>query len=383
MCASSSLSLELSSASMAHVTARPGGMAIKQWSPGPLQTCCCQRMPSTRVNRNACAVRHDALHHRDLEGDQSSEARKRQQERVLRDDPNRRDHLRFDAGSRNIPRLTPMTPEFPPQLPLDSPASTSSTFGTVAAASVMAECLRVQADVPQRGALARTFGRSPLSDESRPWYLGALGELDVANRLGSLGDAWTVVHSVPIGTRGSDIDHVVVGAAGVFTINTKFHKDARVWVSSRKLLVNGQAKDHLRNSRYEATRTQKLLSTAAGMEVAVTGVIAIVGAKQITIREQPADIAVLDAARLTRWLKKQKPRLDQAHTAALSALVRNAATWADEPQHQSDISGFDALHRDVLGAKRVRMVWSGALLLAILGATVPVVLDHYSRVLGG
>ena len=38
----------------------------------------------------------------------------------------------------------------------------------------MAECLRVQADVPPRGAIARTFGRSPLSDESRPWYLGAL-----------------------------------------------------------------------------------------------------------------------------------------------------------------------------------------------------------------
>ena len=83
------------------------------------------------------------------------------------------------AGSTILPRLTSMTSEIPPQLPLDSPAPTLSSFGTVAAASVMAECLRVQADVPPRGAIARTFGRSPLSDESRPWYLGALGELDV------------------------------------------------------------------------------------------------------------------------------------------------------------------------------------------------------------
>ena len=151
-----------------------------------------------------------------------------------------------------------MTSELPPQLPLDSPAPNSSTFGTVAAASVMAECLRVQADVPPRGAVARRFGRSPLSDESRPWHVGALGELDVASRLDSLGDEWTVLNSAPIGTRGSDIDHVVVSAAGVFTINTKFHEDARVWVGSRRLLVNGQATDHLRNTRYEATRTQKL-----------------------------------------------------------------------------------------------------------------------------
>ncbi len=273
-----------------------------------------------------------------------------------------------------------MTTELPPQLPLDSPAP---TFGTVAAASVMAECLRVQADVPPRGAAARAFGRSPLSDDSRPWYVGALGELDVANRLDSLGDGWTVLHSVPIGTRGSDIDHVVVGAAGVFTINTKFHEDARVWVGSRRLLVNGQTKDHLRNTRYEATRTQKLLSAAAGTEVPVTGVIALVGAKQITVRERPTDIAVLDAARLTRWLKKQKPRLDQVQTATLSALVRDAATWTSEPQHQSDISGFDALHREVVGAKRVQMIWSAALLVAILGVMLPMALDYYGRLFGG
>ena len=276
-----------------------------------------------------------------------------------------------------------MTSELPPQLPLDSPAPNSSTFGTVAAASVMAECLRVQADVPPRGAVARTFGRSPLSDESRPWYVGALGELDVAGRLDSLGGEWIVLHSVPIGTRGSDIDHVVVGAAGVFTINTKFHEDARVWVGSRRLLVNGQATDHLRNTRYEATRTQKLLSAAARTEVPVTGVIAIVGAKQITIRERPSDVAVLDAAQLTRWLKKQKPRLDQVQTVALSALVRDAATWTSESQHQPDISGFDALHREVVGAKRVRMIWIGVVLVSLLGLTLPAAIGFYSRVFGG
>lgn len=276
-----------------------------------------------------------------------------------------------------------MTSERPPQLPLDSPAPTSSTFGTVAAASVMAECLRVQADVPPRGAVARTFGRSPLSDESRPWYVGALGELDVAGRLDSLGGEWIVLHSVPIGTRGSDIDHVVVGAEGVFTINTKAHGDARVWVGSRRLLVNGQPQDHLRNTRYEATRTQKLLSAAARTEVPVTGVIAIVGAKQITIRERPSGVAVLDAAQLTRWLKKQKPRLDQVQTVALSALVRDAATWTSESQHQPDISRFDALHREVVGAKRVRMIWIGVVLVSLLGLTLPAAIGFYSRVFGG
>ncbi|WP_448655909.1 nuclease-related domain-containing protein [Microbacterium lacticum] len=237
-----------------------------------------------------------------------------------------------------------MTSELPPQLPLDSPAPNSLTFGTVAAASVMAECLRVQADVPPRGAVARRFGRSPLSDESRPWHVGALGELDVASRLDSLGDEWTVLNSAPIGTRGSDIDHVVVSAAGVFTTNTKFHEDARVWVGSRRLLVNGQATDHLRNTRYEATRTQKLLSAAAATDVPVGGVIANVGAKQITIREQPADIVVLDIARLTRWLKKKKPRLDASSTTttqpssptAASSSPNSPSTPPRDPNEKTD-----------------------------------------------
>lgn len=268
-------------------------------------------------------------------------------------------------------------------MPLDSPASPSAAFGSVAAASVMAECLRVQADVPARGALARAFGRSPLSDQSRAWYLGALGELDVARRLGSLGEGWAVLHSLPIGTRGSDIDHVVVGAAGVFTINTKARPDARVWVGSRRLLVNGQATDYLRNSRYEATRTQRLLSAAGAIDVPVAGVIAIVGARQVTVREQPSDVTVLDAARLTRWLEKQQPRLDQAQASAVSALVRSATTWEREPPQDEDVSGFDALHRQVASAKRARMLWGAAALVAILVITVPIAFDFYGRVFGG
>lgn len=157
----------------------------------------------------------------------------------------------------------------------------------------------------------------------------------------------------------------------------------RGWVGSRRLLVNGQAKDHLRNTRFEAARTQKLLSAAAGTEVPAVGVITIVGAKQITIREQPADVAVVDAARLTRWLKKQPPRLDQTQTAELSALVRDAATWTAEPQHEPDISGFDALDREVVGAKRVRMIWSAGLLVAVMGVTVPMALGFYGCLLGG
>ncbi|WP_315551628.1 nuclease-related domain-containing protein [Microbacterium aurum] len=276
-----------------------------------------------------------------------------------------------------------MPPDIPPQLPADSPAAVSHAFGTVAAASVIAECLRVQTDVAPRSAVARFIGRSPLSIDSRPWYLGALGELNVAARLESLGDGWTVLHSVPIGTRGADIDHVIVGAPGVFTINAKFHEGARVWVGSRRLLVNGQKTDHLRNTRYEVTRTQKLLSAAVGTEVPVRGAIVIVSAKQITIREQPDDVAVLEAQRLVRWLNNQKAVLNPTQVATIATAVREAATWSNEPTALPDTSGFAALRREVESAGRTRMVWGVAVLIAILGVSIPLVLDFYGRAVGG
>lgn len=276
-----------------------------------------------------------------------------------------------------------MTTEIPPQLPPDSPAAATRDFGTVTAASVMAECLRVQADVLPRSAFARSIGQSPLSDDSLPWYRGALGELNVASLLASLDDGWTVLHSVPIGTRGSDIDHVVVGAAGVFTINSKFHEGARVWVGGRRVLVNGQKTDHLRNTRYEVVRTQKLLSTVVGADVPVRGAIVIVGAKQITIREQPTDVAVVGASQLLRWLKKQKPILEPAQLSAVAAVVRTEATWSGEPSGVPDTSGFATLRREVESARRTRMAWGIAALVAILGTAGPLAFDFYARMLGG
>ncbi len=40
-----------------------------------------------------------------------------------------------------------------------------------------------------------------------------------------------MIHSVVISRGGGDIDHVVVGTPGVFTLNTKHHPEKTVWVS--------------------------------------------------------------------------------------------------------------------------------------------------------
>ena len=132
--------------------------------------------------------------------------------------------------------------------PVDLPVATIATADDLRfrapASAVIAEALRVQADAAPRSAAARFFGRTPLSPESRSWFLGAIGELEVGRVLDRLGDGWLVLHAVPVGTAGSDIDHLVIGPSGVFTINTKYHEGMKVWVGSKRVLVNGQRTDH-------------------------------------------------------------------------------------------------------------------------------------------
>jgi len=42
---------------------------------------------------------------------------------------------------------------------------------------------------------------------------------------------WAVWHDLPIGTRGANVDHLVVGPGGVFSVNTK-KTHGRVWLGA-------------------------------------------------------------------------------------------------------------------------------------------------------
>ncbi len=261
----------------------------------------------------------------------------------------------------------------------------TDSFGAIPAAAVISACLQAQASVPARSGVARLFGRSPLSADSRPWYRGALGELHVADRLAKLGADWTVLHSVPIGERGSDLDHVVIGSAGVFTINTKFHEAARIWVGSKRLLVNGQKTDHLRNSRYEAQRASRRLTTVASTPIDVHAAIVLVGSRTITIREQPADVAILRDTEVVRWLSRRPATLDAALRDRLAAAMRRRQTWAatSGPTSEPDVPAFATLRREVAAARRVRLMWATTVFVGVMVVAATFAVNAYSALLAG
>jgi hypothetical protein len=143
--------------------------------------------------------------------------------------------------------------------------------------------------------LARTFD---MKTDERAWRVGAGGEETIGARLEKLRrHGWHVLHAVPVGDRGSDIDHVVIGPGGVWTLNTKTHPGKSVWVGKHQIRVDGHRTDYLRNSRHEADRASRLLTDACGFPVFVKGALVFLTGTlipDVTIKQAPQDVAILD-----------------------------------------------------------------------------------------
>lgn len=181
---------------------------------------------------------------------------------------------------------------------------------------------------------AATLPRPGLFDaqgrrERQAWTTGALGEETVARQLWQVArpGAWRVLHSVPVGRRGSDIDHVLVGPGGVFTVNTKSHRGANVWVGPNTFMVNGHRQPYLRNSRHEAERASRLLTAAVGTPVAVRGLVVVVDPRSINRAKAPDDVAVVTRLELARWAAGLPPAMSPERVEAVFAAARRSTTW--------------------------------------------------------
>lgn len=239
-------------------------------------------------------------------------------------------------------------------------------------AAVMEQVVRLHEACPQRSRLARALGRHPLSEDAQPWFSGALGEREVGALLSRLPQGWSAFHAVPVGTGDADVDHLVVGPGGVFVINTKHHRGARVTIYARSVLVEGVKKPYLRNSDLEASRVRGLL-LRAGIDAPVEPVIVIVGAKELRMRQKPVRAAVLRSEGLVRWLSRRPNRLDEQTVARATSLFDDPATWRPVVSSSDTQERFHAIEREVRGAQWVRFGWAFAGGLGMLAVAVPFV----------
>jgi hypothetical protein len=179
---------------------------------------------------------------------------------------------------------------------------------------------------PRKSFLARVLG---VHTDERAWRLGAEGEELVGHELWKLvkkDPRWRVLHSIPVGSRGSDIDHLVMGPGGVFSLNAKHHPGARIWAGGNSFLVNGARQPYLRNSRHEATRASRLLTSASGFPVDVLGVVVPVNAADVVVRDM-VGVHVVNRRQLNRWLRRRPEVLGMPEIDAIAQAARRSTTW--------------------------------------------------------
>lgn len=180
---------------------------------------------------------------------------------------------------------------------------------------------------PVKTVLARVLG---VHTEERAWRIGAEGEVKVAAALAKVvarDPRWRVLHAIPVGQRGADIDHLVIGPGGIFTVNAKHHPGARIWVGGNTVLVNGHRQPYARNSRHEAARAARVLSTACGLSVPVEGLVVTVRAEDVVIKQQPEAVSVVPRHQIARWLLRRREIHTPEVLEAVYEAARRSTTW--------------------------------------------------------
>lgn len=169
-------------------------------------------------------------------------------------------------------------------------------------------------------------------DPGWSWEKGAAGKEAVARALASLAPThWRVLHDLPIGHRGANVDHVVLGPPGVFTLNTK-HLSGAVAVTRDEVRRNGRATQFIAAATREAERVRAVLEQHTGGPGQVEALLVIYGAA-LRVTNQPVDVTVLTAGQLTRWLLALPPVLSFEAWQHVCRTATLPATWTSrEPR---------------------------------------------------
>lgn len=237
------------------------------------------------------------------------------------------DHPAAVAPNRPKPAIDASIDTIPVQAvgPPDADSSWEDLAGNLPGQGLIAEAAALRAAHPWRCRLARLGN---VHTDERAKRVGARGEQLVATRLAKLPQGWRTLHAIVRSESGTDVDHLVVGPAGVFTINSKYHRGKRVWVRGSTVKVSGHNQPYVRDMRNEVKIVSHLLSRAVGEPLLVRGVIAIICGDFKRKGGDDCDVKVLGRKHLDSWLTRQPPdRLTPVQVERIFEQARRSTCW--------------------------------------------------------
>lgn len=150
------------------------------------------------------------------------------------------------------------------------------------------------------------------SDQAGRWLRGAEGERVVGEVCAQLkGDGWYAIHDVSLGH--GNVDHILVGPGGIFTIETKSHR-------------GHIPLDHIDPKMLKQAYAQKkLLERITGLDVQPLLVFSrayLVG----SVPAQRRGITILPARMLEHYFSRRRPVMDQSDAERIHAQLAMALT---------------------------------------------------------
>lgn len=137
-----------------------------------------------------------------------------------------------------------------------------------------------------------------------------------------------MLHAIPL-PRQVDIDHLLIGPGGVFTINTKRHPQKRVWVGDDMVKVNGgKAQPYVIKSRAEAGRARKVLGQYCDFDVPVRPILVFVGVLKLDVVPTQLSVRVLQE-RAVSALGPLSGVLTAPQIEHLYSVARDRRVWVD------------------------------------------------------
>jgi hypothetical protein len=170
------------------------------------------------------------------------------------------------------------------------------------------------------GVTAIIFGR--LFRKFRNLNRGERGERKVAELLDDLRESgYRIVHDI-VG-NGFNIDHVVIGPAGVFAVETKYRSGwgEIEFRNGEGLFVGGRKEenDPLSQARGNAKAVNQLIKEMCGLYKWVTPLVVFVGDWKIKNKWRDTDTRVFSTDQVVRYFEDQQPELKRSEIRLIAS----------------------------------------------------------------
>jgi hypothetical protein len=139
------------------------------------------------------------------------------------------------------------------------------------------------------------------------FYRGRKGEGAIWYKLKRFNDSYSIFQDLKIGENLGNIDFVIVGPGGIYTLEVKSHS-GKIGFDGEKLTHNGKPfeKDFLKQAKSEALQVHDFLKEKPNLDIFVKPVIVFSGHVSVRFGLKPIDgVCIIGKSFLVEFFKKE------------------------------------------------------------------------------